>query len=250
MTLMGHVVIIMFFFSSRCVSDSNGLAGHVQSWESEKQPVDLVWPLHHLHRRLPVSWSSGHDEVRKCWKSEAEPVFSLKAGCGNIYCPSKSLCKHSTALSFDMHARFYHTFLEWRCPRSAVFIFILLIILKPKWHFFFQNPLFCIFRNIHNIIKQSSAYYENVITALTSGLLVFRSAVAYLCGHLHTLGGLMPVLHSRHPQGTLELELGDWMDNRRYEKQQECKIFTLETLTSWEPTPPTHTHSCSSHLQN
>uniref|UniRef100_A0A3P8V0H3 Transmembrane protein 62 n=1 Tax=Cynoglossus semilaevis TaxID=244447 RepID=A0A3P8V0H3_CYNSE len=42
------------------------------------------------------------------------------------------------------------------------------------------------------------------------------SAVAYLCGHLHTLGGLMPVLHSRHPHGTLELELGDWMDNRRY----------------------------------
>uniref|UniRef100_A0A6Q2XT85 Calcineurin-like phosphoesterase domain-containing protein n=1 Tax=Esox lucius TaxID=8010 RepID=A0A6Q2XT85_ESOLU len=38
----------------------------------------------------------------------------------------------------------------------------------------------------------------------------------YLCGHLHTLGGLMPVLHSRHPEGTLELELGDWMDNRRY----------------------------------
>lgn len=50
---------------------------------------------------------------------------------------------------------------------------------------------------------------------LMSALLVCRSAVAYLCGHLHTLGGLMPVLHSRHPQGTLELELGDWMDNRR-----------------------------------
>ncbi|XP_046874014.1 transmembrane protein 62 [Hypomesus transpacificus] len=45
---------------------------------------------------------------------------------------------------------------------------------------------------------------------------VMSSAVAYLCGHLHTLGGLMPVLHSRHPQGTLELELGDWMGNRRY----------------------------------
>ncbi|XP_034715030.1 transmembrane protein 62-like [Etheostoma cragini] len=45
---------------------------------------------------------------------------------------------------------------------------------------------------------------------------MMRSAVAYLCGHLHTLGGLMPVLHSRHPQGALELELGDWMDNRRY----------------------------------
>ncbi|XP_012992787.2 transmembrane protein 62 isoform X2 [Esox lucius] len=45
---------------------------------------------------------------------------------------------------------------------------------------------------------------------------VMSLAVAYLCGHLHTLGGLMPVLHSRHPEGTLELELGDWMDNRRY----------------------------------
>ncbi|KAM3870948.1 transmembrane protein 62 [Diretmus argenteus] len=45
---------------------------------------------------------------------------------------------------------------------------------------------------------------------------LMSSAVAYLCGHLHTLGGLMPVLHSRHPQGTLELELGDWMDNRRF----------------------------------
>ncbi|KAJ8289623.1 hypothetical protein GJAV_G00003450 [Gymnothorax javanicus] len=45
---------------------------------------------------------------------------------------------------------------------------------------------------------------------------LMNSAVAYLCGHLHTLGGFMPVLHSRHPQGTLELELGDWMDNRRY----------------------------------
>ncbi|XP_030642439.1 transmembrane protein 62 isoform X2 [Chanos chanos] len=45
---------------------------------------------------------------------------------------------------------------------------------------------------------------------------MMSSAVAYLCGHLHTLGGLMPVLHSRHSGGTLELELGDWMDNRRY----------------------------------
>ncbi|XP_032636103.2 transmembrane protein 62 isoform X2 [Chelonoidis abingdonii] len=46
--------------------------------------------------------------------------------------------------------------------------------------------------------------------------MVMSSATAYLCGHLHTLGGLMPVLHSRHPQGTLELELGDWMENRKY----------------------------------
>ncbi|XP_073720903.1 transmembrane protein 62-like isoform X1 [Misgurnus anguillicaudatus] len=45
---------------------------------------------------------------------------------------------------------------------------------------------------------------------------LMSTAVAYLCGHLHTLGGLMPVLHSRHKGGTLELELGDWMSNRRY----------------------------------
>jgi len=43
---------------------------------------------------------------------------------------------------------------------------------------------------------------------------IMSSATAYLCGHLHTLGGLMPVLHTRHLQGTLELEVGDWKDNR------------------------------------
>ncbi|XP_060030476.1 transmembrane protein 62 isoform X2 [Erinaceus europaeus] len=45
---------------------------------------------------------------------------------------------------------------------------------------------------------------------------IISSATAYFCGHLHTLGGLMPVLHTRHSQGTLELELGDWKNNRRY----------------------------------
>ncbi|XP_057199107.1 transmembrane protein 62 [Triplophysa rosa] len=45
---------------------------------------------------------------------------------------------------------------------------------------------------------------------------LMSTAVAYLCGHLHTLGGFMPLLHSRHRGGTLELELGDWMANRRY----------------------------------
>ncbi|XP_053142083.1 transmembrane protein 62 isoform X2 [Hemicordylus capensis] len=43
-----------------------------------------------------------------------------------------------------------------------------------------------------------------------------RSATAYLCGHYHTMHGLMPVLHTRHHHGTLELELGDWMVNRKY----------------------------------
>ncbi|KAJ6667246.1 hypothetical protein lerEdw1_017224 [Lerista edwardsae] len=43
-----------------------------------------------------------------------------------------------------------------------------------------------------------------------------RSATAYLCGHFHTVGGLMPVLHTQHRHGTLELELGDWKKSRRY----------------------------------
>ncbi|NXG49872.1 TMM62 protein, partial [Psilopogon haemacephalus] len=47
-------------------------------------------------------------------------------------------------------------------------------------------------------------------------LVHLHSATAYLCGHLHTMGGLMPVLHSQHHGGTLELELGDWKDNRKY----------------------------------
>nr|XP_046269889.1 transmembrane protein 62 isoform X1 [Scatophagus argus] len=60
-------------------------------------------------------------------------------------------------------------------------------------------------------------YTTSTVVSPSPGLReTMRSAVAYLCGHLHTLGGLMPVLHSRHPHGTLELELGDWMDNRRY----------------------------------
>lgn len=60
-------------------------------------------------------------------------------------------------------------------------------------------------------------YTTSTIVSPSPGVrAVMSSAVAYLCGHLHTLGGLMPMLHSRHPEGTLELELGDWMDNRRY----------------------------------
>uniref|UniRef100_A0A3B4U5A8 Transmembrane protein 62 n=1 Tax=Seriola dumerili TaxID=41447 RepID=A0A3B4U5A8_SERDU len=57
-------------------------------------------------------------------------------------------------------------------------------------------------------------YTTSTVVSPSPGVRDMMSAVAYLCGHLHTLGGLMPVLHSRHPQGTLELELGDWMDNR------------------------------------
>uniref|UniRef100_A0A8C2IPY8 Transmembrane protein 62 n=1 Tax=Cyprinus carpio TaxID=7962 RepID=A0A8C2IPY8_CYPCA len=65
---------------------------------------------------------------------------------------------------------------------------------------------------------------------------LMSTAVAYLCGHLHTLGGFMPVLHSRHQGGTLELELGDWMVNRRYRIlafDHDLLSFTDVTFEDW-----------------
>ncbi|KAL1122046.1 hypothetical protein AAG570_003452, partial [Ranatra chinensis] len=42
------------------------------------------------------------------------------------------------------------------------------------------------------------------------------NSLAYLCGHLHTLGGFVPNMYTLQKQGFLELELGDWKDNRMY----------------------------------
>ena len=43
-----------------------------------------------------------------------------------------------------------------------------------------------------------------------------QNSLAYLCGHLHTLNGIIPHMYSSQPEGFLELELGDWKDNRIY----------------------------------
>ena len=43
---------------------------------------------------------------------------------------------------------------------------------------------------------------------------LLKSSLAYLCGHLHTLNGLAPHMYSSQPGDFLELELGDWKDNR------------------------------------
>ncbi|XP_062973714.1 transmembrane protein 62 [Elgaria multicarinata webbii] len=60
-------------------------------------------------------------------------------------------------------------------------------------------------------------YPTSSIISRSPGIrMAMRSATAYLCGHFHTLGGLVPALHTRHHHGTLELELGDWKDNRKY----------------------------------
>uniref|UniRef100_A0A2M3ZKX5 Putative transmembrane protein 62 n=1 Tax=Anopheles braziliensis TaxID=58242 RepID=A0A2M3ZKX5_9DIPT len=44
----------------------------------------------------------------------------------------------------------------------------------------------------------------------------YREAYAYLSGHFHTLGGAVPHMYTLQDEGFLELELGDWMRNRRY----------------------------------
>lgn len=46
--------------------------------------------------------------------------------------------------------------------------------------------------------------------------LLGRSAYAYLCGHLHTIGRMITKMYTLQPQGFLELELGDWRDGRYY----------------------------------
>ncbi|CAH2076721.1 unnamed protein product, partial [Iphiclides podalirius] len=38
----------------------------------------------------------------------------------------------------------------------------------------------------------------------------------YVCGHLHSMGGLVPNMYTIQRKGFLELELGDWKDNRMY----------------------------------
>lgn len=43
----------------------------------------------------------------------------------------------------------------------------------------------------------------------------FRTGGVYLCGHLHTLAGVIPKMHAVHVDGHLELELGDWLDTRK-----------------------------------
>ncbi|KAF5294024.1 hypothetical protein FQA39_LY13578 [Lamprigera yunnana] len=43
-----------------------------------------------------------------------------------------------------------------------------------------------------------------------------KTALAYLCGHLHNLGGLVPQMYALQQDGFLELELGDWKKKRMF----------------------------------
>lgn len=41
-----------------------------------------------------------------------------------------------------------------------------------------------------------------------------KTTQAYLCGHLHTMLGVVPNMYTLQQAGFLELELADWKDNR------------------------------------
>ena len=59
------------------------------------------------------------------------------------------------------------------------------------------------------------------------------SAIAHVCGHLHTLGNTVFQMYGRHPGGHLELELGDFVGHRRYviytDKSMDAKLEDIIT---------------------
>lgn len=65
---------------------------------------------------------------------------------------------------------------------------------------------------------------------------VMHSSVAHVCGHLHTLANFVPRMYGRHPSGHLELELGDFKDNRKFRLlafDHDLFSFTDTTLRQW-----------------
>ena len=57
----------------------------------------------------------------------------------------------------------------------------------------------------------SSIFSSGLIPGLRH---VAAKGIAYLCGHFHTFGGIVPRMYSHHHSGLLELELADWKHNR------------------------------------
>ncbi|ESO87688.1 hypothetical protein LOTGIDRAFT_127392, partial [Lottia gigantea] len=65
---------------------------------------------------------------------------------------------------------------------------------------------------------------------------IMRKGIAYLCGHLHTLNGMVPSMYTKQKTGMLELELGDWRDNRMYRVlaiDNDILSFIDAKLTDW-----------------
>ena len=56
---------------------------------------------------------------------------------------------------------------------------------------------------------------------------LMSTSIVHVCGHLHTLGGLMPRMYGKHPGGHLELELGDFAHSKRFDWLVNCMTAIL-----------------------
>ncbi len=78
-------------------------------------------------------------------------------------------------------------------------------------------------------------YPVSTIISPKSLKFIMADGIAYLCGHLHTLGGLISKFYTRHTNGLLELELGDWKDNRIFRILAfDGGIFSFEDYSASE----------------
>ncbi|RUS89519.1 hypothetical protein EGW08_002707 [Elysia chlorotica] len=65
---------------------------------------------------------------------------------------------------------------------------------------------------------------------------IMSGSIMYLCGHLHTMGNVVPRMYAKHSTGQLELELGDWKDNRMFRIiafDNDIVSFTDAKLGQW-----------------
>lgn len=65
---------------------------------------------------------------------------------------------------------------------------------------------------------------------------IFSGSLAHLCGHLHTFANFVTKMYGHHPDGHLELELGDWKWNRMFRLMaidHDMFSFTDTSLHHW-----------------
>lgn len=80
---------------------------------------------------------------------------------------------------------------------------------------------------LHSLVSESERHSPNVTfwfshypSSTIAGdhhslRLLMSSSVAHVCGHLHSVRGMIYSMYGRHPSGHLELELVDFKDERR-----------------------------------
>ncbi|XP_040571816.1 transmembrane protein 62 [Lepeophtheirus salmonis] len=70
-------------------------------------------------------------------------------------------------------------------------------------------------------------YPTSTIYSVNPGIreLMASHGFVYVCGHFHTLNNFVTKMYSQHSSGLLELELGDWKDNRLF------RIMTVDRGT-------------------